>query len=291
MKSWILCAFLLSCLAAWSQPPQEKPAFEVASIKPADPSPMGKMQIGMNADAGMLRYNNVSLKDCIRVAYRVKDYQVEGPAWISDTRFNIVAKLPAGSSEDQIPEMLQTLLADRFKLTLHRETKEHAIYALVVAKGGPHLTPAEVPTGEAAPGGNGVRRGAGRGLMMMRMGPDGVHLKAASSTLAGLGEMASRFTDRPIVDMTGIQGQYDFDLVFSPETMRNMPGGMMRGPGPGPGPVGGGGGEPKQGADMPSDAGGTIYEAVERYGLKLVPRKAPMEILTVDHIEKTPTEN
>jgi uncharacterized protein (TIGR03435 family) len=275
----------LLCCVAWGQQPAEKLAFEVASIKPADPSPMGQMRINMSTDAGMLRYTNVSLKDCIRVAYRVKDFQVEGPDWIGDTRFNITAKLPEGASEKQVPEMLQTLLAERFKLTLHRDTKEHAIYALVAEKGGPKLKPAEVPTGEAAaPAGSGGR-GGGRGNMMMMMGPDGVHVKAASATLAGLGEMMSRFTDRPIVDMTGIQGQYDFDLAFSPESMRGMPGGGMRGLGPG---SPGGEGHP---ADAASEGGGTIFDAVQKYGLKLEARKAPMEILIVDHMERAPTEN
>lgn len=281
MKFAIVCAMLSSM--GWSQQP-EKLSFEVASIKPADPSPMGQIRINMSTDAGMLRYTNVSLKDVIRTAYRVKDYQVEGPDFIGDTRFNITAKLPEGASETQVPEMLQTLLAERFKLTLHRDTKEHAIYALVADKGGPRLKPAEVPTGEAAPApGRGAR--GGRGMMMMSMGPDGMHMKAASTTLAGLGEAISRFTDRPVVDMTGIQGQYDFDLAFSPESMRGMPGAVMRGPGPG-GP--GGEGHPADGA---SEAGGTVFDAVQKYGLKLEPRKASMEILIVDHMERSPTEN
>src|SRR6516164_1966598 len=99
-------ALIFVCYAAFGQP-----AFEVASIKPADPSPMGQIQIRMGTDAGMLRYTNVSLKDCIRVAYRVKDFQIEGPDWIGDTRFNITAKLPEGAATDQVPEMLQKLLA------------------------------------------------------------------------------------------------------------------------------------------------------------------------------------
>jgi uncharacterized protein (TIGR03435 family) len=279
MRFVVLSAIL--CAVAWSQQP-EKLSFEVASIKPADPSPMGQIRVNMSTDAGMLRYTNVSLKDVIRAAYRVKDYQVEGPDFIGDTRINITAKLPEGASEAQVPEMLQTLLAERFKLTLHRDTKEHAIYALVVDKGGPRLKAAEVPTGEAAPAPGRGGRGGGRGMMMMSMGPDGMHMKAASTTLAGLGEAISRFTDRPVVDMTGIQGQYDFDLAFSPESMRGMPGAVMRGPGPG------GEGHP---ADGGSEAGGTVFDAVQKYGLKLEPRKAPMEILIVDHMEKTATEN
>ena len=239
----------------------------------------------MNTDGGMLRYNNASLKDCIRTAYRVKDFQIQGPDWLASTRFDIVAKLPDGSSTDQIPEMLQSLLADRFKLELHRDTKEHAIYAMVVAKGGPKLKAAEVPTGGAAtPQGSPGRGGMPPGAMLMGMSPDGAHIKASSATLATVAEMISRFSERPVVDMTGIQGQYDFDLVFSPETMRGMPGG-------GRGQMIQSGGGDHAPTDTPAEPAGSIYESVQRYGLKLEPRKAPMEALIVDHVEKTPTEN
>jgi uncharacterized protein (TIGR03435 family) len=287
MKSSTMCACLLSCCAAFGQQPPEKIAFEVASIKPAQPMPMGRMRIGMNADAGMLRYTNVTLKDCIRNAYRVKDFQVQGPDPIESARFDIVAKLPAGSSPDQIPEMLQALLADRFKLTLHRDTKEHAIYALVVGKGGAKLKPAQIAADEAAaPGGNSGRGGMARNAVVMQMDGAGAHLKAPSATLATLAEMISRFSERPVVDMTGIQGLYDFDLVFSPENMRGMRmGGGMPPPGEGGHPA------PDGQTEAPAERAGSIYDSVQRYGLKLEPRKAPMEVLIVDHIEKTPTEN
>jgi len=104
---------------------------------------MGQMRVEMSADNGMLRYSNVTLKDCIRNAYRVKRVSGGGPDWIESARFDIAAKLPAGSSKAKVPEMLQTLLEDRFKLTLHRETKDHAVYALMAAKGGAMLKPAE----------------------------------------------------------------------------------------------------------------------------------------------------
>jgi uncharacterized protein (TIGR03435 family) len=280
MKPWIACVCLISSCLVFGQKSPEKLAFEVASIKPAEPMPMGQMRIGMNVDAGMLRYTNVALKECIRVAYRVKEFQIQGPDWIGSARFDITAKLPDGASEDQVPEMMQALLADRFKLTLHRDTKEHAIYALVAGKGGPKLKPAEVPT-DGVPAGNGpAPRGKPRNAMMMQMDGAGAHLKAPSVSLPNLAEMMSRFSERPVVDMTGIEGMYDFDLVFSPETMR-LPGG-----GRGPMPPGGG-----EHADAPAEPAVSIYESVQKYGLKMEPRKAPMEILIVDHIEKTPTEN
>ena len=121
---------------------------------------------------------------------------------------------------------------------------------------------------------------------MVTVDDAGAHLKANSVTLASLGELVSRFSDRPIVDMTGIQGQYDFDLVFSPENLRGGGGGgggrAMAGPG--------GGGAPPS-SEGASDAAGSIYDSVQRYGLKLDSRKTAMEMLVVDHMEPKPTEN
>jgi uncharacterized protein (TIGR03435 family) len=305
MRSWILLTFVLSCCLA-QQP--AAPTFEVASIKPSKPMGMNQMRIRMGADAGMLRYNNVSLKDCVRTAYRLKEFQVQGPDWMESERFDIEAKLPDGASQDQIPEMLQALLAERFKLAVHRDTKEHAIYAMVVAKGGPKLKAADPQAGlpdlpgEKGPAGDKaiekggpIEKGPGsapgrgfmpRGAMMMRMGPGGANLKAPNATLDNLAEIISRFTERPVVNMTEIKGQYDFDFSFMPEAMHGMPGGRRPMP-----PPGGEGMHASDAADPAAEKAGTIQEAVQRYGLKLEPRKAPMEILIVDHLEKVPTEN
>ncbi|QOY88354.1 TIGR03435 family protein [Paludibaculum fermentans] len=290
MKSSFACALILSCCAAFGQQAAGTLAFEVASIKLSEPQQMGRIRIMMNTDGGMLRYSNVSLKDCVRNAFRVKEFQIEGPEWMGNQRFDIVAKFPEGATEKQVPEMLQALLTERFKLTVHRNTKEGAIYALVAGKNGPKLKPAETTAPAAAPDAKTPGGAPPRGGVMMSMGPEGAHLKAPSVTVSGLAEMISRFAERPVVDMTGIEGQYDFDLVFTPETMRGMPGGgrgPMGGPGAG-GPPPGGGAPP---SDIPVERAGSIYDSVQQYGLKLEPRKAPMEMLVVDHIEKTPTEN
>ena len=276
-------------VAALSMPAQEaKPplAFEVASIKPApplDPAKImgGKMHIGMSVDAARVDIGSLSLADLIRIAYKLKQHQLSGPEWMSAQRFDVLAKMPEGATKEQVPEMLQALLAERFKLTMHRESKDHAIYALIVGKNGAKLKPTEVPTGGGAPGPQGGR-GGGRG-MQVRVDGDGAHLQAASATLAMLSEMISRFSERPVVDMTGITGQYDFDLVFSPETLRGVrqaSGGAMPPPGQGPGH-----------SDNPESPAGSIYDSVQKYGLKLDPRKAPMEVLLIDHIEKAPSEN
>jgi uncharacterized protein (TIGR03435 family) len=263
MKHWIASILCLPAVVAIAQNAPAQIAFEVASIKPASPQPMGRMLTGMNTDGSMLRYSNASLKDVIRMAYRVQDTQVEGPDWLSNARFDIQAKLPDGSTRDQVPEMLQTLLADRFKLALQSDIKERRIYALVVGKGGPKL--------KAADSANDVAPRAG---VAMTMGSEGVHVTTPAATLTALAETISRFSDRPVVDMTGIPGRYDFDLVFSPDTLGALPASRS------------GGASEALGTSSTS-----IYESVRDYGLKLEPRKAPMNVLRIDHIERTPTEN
>jgi uncharacterized protein (TIGR03435 family) len=273
MKNWMLCiaTVLLLCGLSFGQQTAGNLQFEVASIKPSEPQPMGRIRIGMSTDQGMLRYTNVSVQDMIRVAYRVKDFQIDGPDWLNGSRFDVTAKFPAGATEDQVPEMLQTLLADRFKLLLHRGTKERPIYALLAAKDGPKLKAAEVQT--SAPGGGGQRRGMG-----ITMDSGGLHLEAQSATVSQVSELLARFTERPIVDMTGIQGQYEFDLVFTPEKMPNVARTMP--------PPGGDTGGNSQAEQAPS-----VFDAVQKYGLRLDARKGPIEMLTIDHVEKTPTEN
>jgi uncharacterized protein (TIGR03435 family) len=226
------------------------------------------MWTGMTADAGMVRYTNMTMKDCLRAAYRVRDFQVQGPGWMNDARFQITAKLPAGASREQIPEMMQGLLVERFKLAVRRDTKEQAVYVLGVGKGGPNLKAAQVGAGnppETALGPDGRPRPS----ILIEFPPSGVVIHAPAATLAVLAETMSRFTERPVVDMTGITGQHQFDLAFAPEMLRGVPWTQTSGDAPAP----------------------SLFEAVQQYGLKLEARKAPIEMLTVVHVEKTPTEN
>jgi uncharacterized protein (TIGR03435 family) len=225
------------------------------------------MRVQMGGDAGRVNYSNVTLMNVMTRAYSVKEHQITGPDWLRTERYDIVATVPPGSPKDQIPLMLQTLLADRFKLTLHRESKVLPVYALVVGKSGPKLKEAEAVGG-----------------MRMSMGPKGLQLSGKVS-LTMLVDALSRFTDRPVIDMTELKGTYDIDLSFKPEGGPGGPG--FFGPG-GPGP--GGDGErksPPDSMDTPS-----IFTAVqETLGLKLEGRKSPVDILIIDHAEKVPTEN
>ena len=171
MQRMILSASLmvLSCGAAFGQ---ASPSFEVASVKPAEPPPAGQMGLRVmmrggpgTPDPGQITYSNVTLKNVMMAAYDVKGYQITGPKWLDSERYDIVAKIPKGSSKEDVKLMLQNLLAERFKLALHKESKELPIYALVVAKGGAKLketvedTPA-AGTAAAAPGGSGPSGGA-----------------------------------------------------------------------------------------------------------------------------------
>src|SRR6185295_10343864 len=136
----------LTAIAALAQ---TKPAFEVATIKPAPLMDMakaaaalqagGKMPIGANVEFLRAEYLGLDLRSLMSYAYGVKPYQITGPDWMSTTRFDIIAKMPEGSKKEDAPKMLQTLLEERFKLTTHRTSAEHPVLALVAGKGGPKL--------------------------------------------------------------------------------------------------------------------------------------------------------
>jgi uncharacterized protein (TIGR03435 family) len=287
----------------------QTPAFEVASVKPAAPldrSQMlsGQMHVGMKVDAARVDIGSMSLAELIRVAYRVKAYQVSGPDWMASERFDVLAKLPEGASSAQVPEMLQALLAERFKLTVHRESKEHAVYALVVGKNGPKLkesapdADAPAATNDANPqvriSGRGENTqvtisGGQIGTAHMSMGPNGtMHLEAPKMNMAAFADTLSRFFDRPVVNLTELQGTYQLELDLSMEDLRNAARTMgLMGPG-----MGGGRGGAQSPADAASDpAGLSIFAAVQQLGLRLEPRKVPIDFVVVDHLEKAPTEN
>src|SRR5580692_12659193 len=136
----------LTATAAFAQ---RRPSFEVATIKPAqpmDPAKIvatmqsgGRLAMGARIDALRAEYLNVDLKTLLTYAYAVKPYQIAGPDWMSTPRFDVVALMPEGSTKEDAPKMLQSLLEERFKLTIHRAKAEHSVLALVVGKDGPKL--------------------------------------------------------------------------------------------------------------------------------------------------------
>src|ERR1700722_11625959 len=152
----ILGSILLAATAAWSQPSSSRPSFDVASVRPSAPLDMAKLAANMQAgqmprfgahiDGSRAEYTYMSLKDLVANAYAVKPYQVTGPDWLASERYDISAKMPEAAKADDAPAMLQALLMDRFHLIGHRDTQEHPVLALVLAKGGPHLKGAPPPS-------------------------------------------------------------------------------------------------------------------------------------------------
>jgi uncharacterized protein (TIGR03435 family) len=267
MMRAILGAGLIVCTSFGVFGQSAPPAFEVASVKPAPPMTGNKLQVSLGGDPGRVNYSNVTLKIVMTRAYGVKTHQISGPAWLDSERYDLVAKVPAGASKDDIPLMLQNLLADRFKLTLHREKKVMPVYALVAAKSGPKLHPAE-----------------GEGGLRMSMGPKGRQLTGKTS-IPKLADALSGWMDRPVLDMTEIQGIYDIDLEWIPDSSQPNPKFALGG---GIKPEGAGEGK----AAAESADGVSIFTALqEKLGLKLETRKSPVEILVVDNAERVPTEN
>ncbi|HEX5227109.1 MAG TPA: TIGR03435 family protein [Bryobacteraceae bacterium] len=322
-------AVLLAATAALAQTPAAPPlTFEVASVKPAGPlNPQaimqGKVSVGMKVDGAICRIASFSLRDLIRTAYEVKDYQISGVDSLgnplSAERFDIQATLPEGATEKQVPQMLQALLADRFKLVVHRESREQSVYALVVAKGGPKLQPAEAdPAQETSKdttpassdpkkgetvlgqGDNQIRisgnmrdgkgivvKGARMGAMHVAMVDGKMHLEAERMTMATLADTATSFVGKPVVDMTELKGEYKVTLDLSMDDLKNV----ARGAGFGAMMAGGAAASDPSPAQASDPTGSTIFVSIQQMGLKLEQRKAPLPFLVVDHFKKSPTEN
>ena len=324
MRISIVCAGLMisTFWAAFGQGKAESATFEVASVKPAEPQSAGMIRIRMSGgpgtpDPGQLTYTNVSLKNILMNAYAVKGYQLSGPKWLDSERFDVTAKIPMGATKEQFRLMLQNLLAERFKLALHHETKELPMYALVVGKGGPKLKEsvdddATAASGAAPPplppppgsdggpvrmkiGANGMPQlppGMGKnGMMMMMMNGNGgprMHLVGNGQPVSALLDMLANQLGRPVVDETGLKAKYDITLDFAPDRLEG-PMGMMHPPPPEHDGALGGGGPMASASDM---GGPTIFTALqEQLGLKLEQRKGPVDLLVIDRLEKVPTEN
>ena len=334
LAAW-LCPFVHAQSAADTKPADAKLEFEVASIKPSSPSGRGVIRFDPkggpgSGDPGRVTYSFTTILNLMVDAYSVKRYQVSGgPKWLDSEQFDIAAKVPEGATKEQVKVMLQNLLAERFKLTLHRETKELPVYALVVGAKGPKLkdstvtgtpaasdsqprqggrgatgTQAAAPPPPLPPGleKGGIKIGpdgcpeappmaAGRAGNFMMMTPNGVCMISNGQTMDGLAaQLSSRF-DRPVIDQTGLKGKYDLKLRYDPSSMPEGRGGpiMMMKDGPGPGPAGG---DPANRIAPDGDPPPTIFKALqEQLGLKLEARKGPVDLLVIDRVEKTPTAN
>ncbi len=213
---------------------------------------------------------------------------------MASERFDIAAKLPTGAAEKEIPEMLQTLLEQRFQMKMHRESKELPVYALVVGKGGAKLqeSPADsVPQTQKSGSQDGVNVAAsGQASGISINYGNGSYFTFADDRLEGhklsanaMADVLARFADRAVVNMTDLKGTYDFVLELSHEDFRAM---MIRSA------ISAGVAlSPRAIQLAEASSGDSLANALEKLGLKLESRKAPVEVLVIDHIEMAPTEN
>jgi len=296
----LLVATVVGALVAtpvWGQVAAKVPEFDAVSIKPFQPD-SDRMMIRMQMKPDGYSASGTSVRMLIQYAYDLKSQdQISGAGAVGDKRFNIEAKMDADtvaalaklSPEERTGQqrlMMQALLADRFKMKAHRESKELPIFELVVAKGGPKLketdpnappmSPPAPPDGMGPPEGMRPQEGAPKvkaGMMMMT--PGGI--KAQGVPVVNLANVLTMQLHRQVVDKTGLTGKYDIDLKFGPEDGRA---GMMQGDSAAgaPGPV-------------TTDSGPSIFTAIEeQLGLKLESTKGPVETVVVDHLE-LPSEN
>lgn len=240
--------FGVSCLA-------QSPAFEVASVKL---NRSGGDRGGISLLPGRITVSNMTLKGLVRYAYDLRDIQISGgPAWFDSDRWDIAATSTGAISDDERRQMLQTLLAERFQLTVRHESKDLPVYALTVAKNGSKLKPnADQKTPR-------IQTGVSEKGLLRLVGEDAPVSRLTPALVAYVG--------RIVVDRTGLEGRFDFKLEWVPDAA-NMP--LING------------------AKMvPAEDGPSIFTAVqEQLGLRLESTKAPVEVLVVDRAEKA-TEN
>jgi len=266
----------------------KRPEFEVAAIRP---SSQAASSGGVRMDGAQLHIGGFPFREYVARAYQVRVSQVIGPEWMASTRFDLDAKLPAGSTADQIPQMLQALLSERFALKQHREPKEMPMYALILGKAPLKLKesprdPDAAARNEAlvnvtvAVGAAGTSVDLGQGASYT-LGFGG-KFEGKRMTAEMIASTLERHCDRPVVNLTGLTGTYDFAFEVTPEESQVL--GIRAA-------VNAGVRMPPQATSLLDTGGNPLVGATEQLGLKLDARKAPVEVLIVDDARRTPTDN
>jgi uncharacterized protein (TIGR03435 family) len=273
MKRNVLHVSLLGLLASLAA----AQTFDAASVKPSTPQTRSATRGGPGtSDPAQITYTGISLKDLLAKAFGIEKYQLSSPTWSDEARYNIAATMPVGTTRAQFRKMLQNLLIERFHLLEHRESRELPIYALIIAKNGPKLKLSAAPDDNAA---------ADTPVSTVSLAKDGFPefpagykgtvigmklngkwmLRARGETLKDFSKLLSDVLDRPVFDCTGLTEKYDFGVAWSDDLAIQHESSM----------------EPL----------GSIFGSLAQLGLKLEPRKSPIEMIVVDQVEKTPTAN
>jgi uncharacterized protein (TIGR03435 family) len=263
VRRFVAAVLVLSASGIFAQVPAPRPkfdAFEVATIKPVEHDAKAGRYITMQGTNRFVE-KEYTLKLLIAAAYNLNSREISGGlGWIESDHYDIAAVTPGDvrPTHDEQMAMLRNLLADRFKLTFHREQKEFSIYVLEVAKGGPKLKASTAPPGDPA-------------ALISTVYPQRIVLPARNASMGDLVSLMQRaMLDRPVVDKTGLSGRYDFDLEWAPDETQF------------------GGEVPIANVDAPSPP---LFSAIQQQlGLRLEATRGPAEALVVDRAER-PSEN
>lgn len=270
--------FLLGGVLGQTVPPlQSALSFEVASIKPVGQIGLEDIKAGrqprVSVDKAIAHFAYTSLMELVWHAYTISSNRiVGGPPWLwagEPERFDVVAKIPDGVPTQQVPEMLRTLLAERFHLAAHYEKREIPAYALTLGREGARLK--EAPTELNTPEGEESREIQGKNGR--------VRYEFDSVTMQKFASLLSRYTDSPVVDQTGLEGRYQAYYEIDPMAIA-YDGFTRITPHPDAARI--------DGMAGPRDA---INSSLKELGLKLESRRLPADVLVIDHIERTPTPN
>ncbi len=218
-------------------------------MKPSDESKTHSLT--WKYDDARVTYTHANLKVLMLDAYHVMYHQLDAPSWFETQLYDLSAKIPEGATQDQVPAMLQALLTERFRMVLHRETRNEPAFALVVGKTGARLRKSD------SPGDLEIKSAGGR-------------FEWHRATVARFAQTLSGLTGRPVVDTTGLTGTFDIALeldVASLAGLRNT--------------------DP----DVDKSSGASIFAALQAIGLKLESRKLPIEHLVVDKALRVPVDN
>ena len=259
----LLVVAVTASVRAQSPPAPRAPlAFDVVSVRP---NTSGEVGGASRAQPGRYQGVNVTLMRVIGLAYRPVQEFVAGPDWIKTAHFDIEARSDGSPTPDQMLEMLRTLLADRFKLVVHKEVKESPVYALTLARRDARLGPRIQPAAAECP-----RPGSAPRRPSPQEPRPQCGFKLGNGALSGQGATMARlagelsFVGRQVIDRTDLAGAFDVDLEWTPDS-----------PGAAPSP----------------DAGPSIFTAIqEQLGLKLEPSTAPLDVIVIDSAER-PAEN
>jgi uncharacterized protein (TIGR03435 family) len=268
---------------------QKPPEFEVASIKPtpegANPTAAA---IGLRITGSNVRISGLSLRDYIGMAYSLEPPQVIAPEWTAQIRFDIAGNLPADGTREQIPQMMQALLVDRFDLRVHKEQREFSIYALVVGKGGLKIKgtpldpnapkPAAIEAGGAGSAA-GIVINMGGGTFTLASNK----LEVKNMAMVDLAAALTRFAERKTIDATGNTDRFDFSLDLTQEDYQFA---MMRAA------VNNGVVLPPQVLRFLDSAPSNVLgQYIARTGLELEERRAPLDVVVVDSVAREPKAN